>query len=141
MKLRRGASVRWPQCPTGRKYTRWSLGKVVKLRRATADVQFPGGWVVRVRRAELEHVATSAPADRVIPYAKFRTGLSFAQVRAMLWSASDDPATWRQKSRGVVLGLWHQLKREMYERMLDESEAPAFEGPANDNNDRTDEAA
>jgi hypothetical protein len=50
----------------------------------------------------------------LIPYAKFRTGETYRSVCAMLWSPSDDPRTWRHKSRGVVLGRWHQIKREMY---------------------------
>jgi len=48
-------------------------------------------------------------------YDSFRTGLTFATVRQMLWSESEDPHEWRRKGRGTVLGLWHQLKMEMYE--------------------------
>lgn len=47
-------------------------------------------------------------------YSEFRTGLTFGEVRRMLWSSSPDPKTWRYKRRGTVLGLWHQLKREMW---------------------------
>ena len=58
----------------------------------------------------------------MIPYDKFRTGLDFATVRAMLWTPSDDPREWRQKRRKAVLGLWRQLKLEMYERYTAEME-------------------
>lgn len=56
----------------------------------------------------------------LIPYDEFRTGLTFVEVRQMLWSPSDDPSTWRYKRRGTVLGKWHQIKRELYERYLGE---------------------
>jgi len=32
-----------------------------------------------------------------------------------MWVASDDPDKWRYRSRGVVLGRLHQMKREMWE--------------------------
>lgn len=51
----------------------------------------------------------------MIPYAQFRTGLTYRDVYEMLWSPDEDRATWRHKSRGVVLGKWHQIKREMYD--------------------------
>jgi hypothetical protein len=47
-----------------------------------------------------------------------RTGLTFAEVFQLLWSWNDDRRTWRQKSRGTVLGRWHQLKRELWEEHL-----------------------
>lgn len=47
-------------------------------------------------------------------YDKFRTGLSFAEVRAMLWRPSDDPKDWhRGVTRRTVLGKWHEIKMEM----------------------------
>ena len=52
-------------------------------------------------------------------YDSFRTGLTFTDVRAMLLDESEDRADWRYKRRGTVLGLWHQLKMEMYERAVD----------------------
>jgi hypothetical protein len=48
-------------------------------------------------------------------YDRFRTGLDFASVQQMLRVESDDPTTWRQKSRGVVLGLWHSIKKGLWE--------------------------
>lgn len=47
-------------------------------------------------------------------YRAFRTGLTFAEVRRMLWSPSTDPRDWRYKRRGSVLGLWRQIKQEMW---------------------------
>jgi hypothetical protein len=61
--------------------------------------------------------------SKLVPYEEFRTGLTFGQVREMLWSPSSDPKTWRYKRRRTVLGLWHQIKVELYARYLD-SQAP-----------------
>lgn len=47
-------------------------------------------------------------------YGRLRTGLSFACVRAMLWTADPDPITWRYKTRRVVLGYWRQIKLAMW---------------------------
>lgn len=52
-------------------------------------------------------------------YDTFRTGLRFATVQQMLRVESDDPADWRQKSRGCVLGLWHSIKLALYGQMCD----------------------
>jgi hypothetical protein len=54
-------------------------------------------------------------------YDTFKTGLDFATVQKMLWVESEDSADWKQKSRGCVLFLWHKLKLEMYEQMIDRS--------------------
>lgn len=51
-------------------------------------------------------------------YDKFRTGLTYRDVLSMLYSADPDPKTWRYKTRGVVLGLWHQLKQEMWDELM-----------------------
>jgi hypothetical protein len=40
-------------------------------------------------------------------YDRFRTGLSYKQVRAM----ADDR---KYRRRGTVLGVWNQIKREMW---------------------------
>jgi hypothetical protein len=47
-------------------------------------------------------------------YDSLRTGLSYQEVYDQLKDYSDDPKDWRYKSRGVVLGYWHQLKMELY---------------------------
>jgi len=54
-----------------------------------------------------------------VTYAEFRTGLSYRDVYQMLWSGSDDPRTWRYKGRHTVLGLWHQLKQQLWQQYLD----------------------
>lgn len=56
-------------------------------------------------------------------YSDFRTGLTFGQVRQMLWVGSEDPKDWRYKRRGTVLGFWHQLKQQLYAQLLDRVEA------------------
>jgi hypothetical protein len=52
-------------------------------------------------------------------YADFRTGLTYRDVYGFLWSGSDDPSTWRYKRRHTVLGLWRQLKQQLYCEYLD----------------------
>lgn len=47
-------------------------------------------------------------------YDRFRTGLRYRDVYRMLWSPSQDSRDWRYKRRGTVLGLWRQLKLEMW---------------------------
>lgn len=67
-----------------------------------------------------------APAATVVTYDEFRTGLSFREVRQMLWVNNDDPKTWRYKRRHTVLGFWHQLKQQLWSQYLD-----AIDGEAN----------
>lgn len=52
-------------------------------------------------------------------YATFRTGLTFGDVRRMLWVHSPDPADWRYKRRRTVLGFWHQLKLQLWAQYID----------------------
>lgn len=37
----------------------------------------------------------------------------------MLWDWSDDPAEWKYKRPGTILGMWHQIKKELWERHVD----------------------
>jgi hypothetical protein len=50
----------------------------------------------------------------MVSYEDFRTGLTFREVRAMLWVSSSDPRDWRYKRRRTVLGHWRALKQQMY---------------------------
>lgn len=52
-------------------------------------------------------------------YDKFRTGLTYDDVKAMFYDNSDDPKDWKYKRRGTVLGKWHQIKMELYERAIE----------------------
>jgi hypothetical protein len=52
-------------------------------------------------------------------YSDMRTGLTYKDVYEMFWSGSDDTSTWVNKRRGTVLGRWHQLKLELWERHID----------------------
>lgn len=54
------------------------------------------------------------PEDQPITYAQFRTGITFAEARQMLWSNSDNSADWKYKRRGTVLGFMRALKQEMW---------------------------
>jgi len=49
-------------------------------------------------------------------YKKFRTGLTFKDVRKMLWSYSDNPKDWRHVTRHTVLGKFREIKLEMFHR-------------------------
>lgn len=68
----------------------------------------------------------------LIPYDEFKTGMSFPEVRRMLWVNSDDPKDWRHKGRHSVLGLWHELKQkqyDVYERQNEPRENPRRSAP------------
>lgn len=61
----------------------------------------------------------------MIPYDQFRTGFTFKDIRQMLWSYSENPADWpKGVSRHTVLGKWHEIKLDMYERYKQEEEIP-----------------
>jgi hypothetical protein len=47
-------------------------------------------------------------------YDEMRTGLTYSCIYSMLWSASEDPSTWRYKRRRTILGLWHSIKRDQW---------------------------
>jgi hypothetical protein len=49
-------------------------------------------------------------------YGDFRTGLTFQDVHDFLKDNEDDPSEWRYKRRGTVLGHWHQIKKEWWEK-------------------------
>lgn len=51
-------------------------------------------------------------------YGDFKTGLQYYDVYLMIDGLN--PAVWKYKRRGTVLGLWHQLKKELWERHLEE---------------------
>jgi hypothetical protein len=62
--------------------------------------------------------------NRLRGYDRFRTGLTFREVRRMLWSHSDDKATWGNVTRATVLGHWHELKLQLWEQMQDARRDP-----------------
>ena len=51
----------------------------------------------------------------VIPYGRFRTGLTYREVYYMLWPR-------HFKRRHTVLGKWREIKEAMYARYLAELE-------------------
>ena len=55
-----------------------------------------------------------------LAYHDFRTGLTFKDVREMLWTPGPPP--WRQKRRRSVLGFWHQIKQIQWSQHIDECE-------------------
>ncbi len=52
-------------------------------------------------------------------YEDLRTGLTFREVRAMLYDQEDRnrPGWWRQKRRNSVLGFWRELKLKLWDSM------------------------
>lgn len=64
---------------------------------------------------------TDGGGVEVPSYNEFRTGLTYRDVYAMLWSPSPDPSTWKYKRRSTVLGFWHQLKQQLYARAVDDN--------------------
>ena len=49
-------------------------------------------------------------------YQEFRTGFTFADIRQMLWSYSDDPRDWHKGvTRRTVLGKWREIKLRMWD--------------------------
>jgi hypothetical protein len=54
-------------------------------------------------------------------YRNFRVfkGNAFAEVQQELWVSSEDPEDWKYKSRGVVLGRMHAIKREAWKHHTD----------------------
>lgn len=59
-------------------------------------------------------------SDAPLTYDEVRTGLTFREVRRMLWVHSDDPRDWKYKRRGTVLGLWRSIKLGLWDRYLAE---------------------
>ncbi len=54
----------------------------------------------------------------MIPYDRFRTGLTFTDVRGMLAEEQVDPELRGERkfvTRATVLGRWHEIKLTMYE--------------------------
>lgn len=54
-----------------------------------------------------------------LSYADFRTGFTYADIYALLWVYSEDSSEWRYKRRNTVLGKWHQMKLELWDRHLE----------------------
>jgi len=51
-------------------------------------------------------------------------------VHQWLYKDSEDPAEWRDKSRGVLLGMAHQAKKEMWQEYTDKCPNWGSEEPA-----------
>ena len=52
-------------------------------------------------------------------YDTFRTGLTFAMVKRMMFDAHEDRSLWKYKRRHTVLGAWHDLKLQLYYQAVD----------------------
>ena len=54
-----------------------------------------------------------------LKYQDLRTGLTFADVKSMYWSSSEDSKDWKYKRRNTVLGKWREIKQQLWQRHLD----------------------
>jgi hypothetical protein len=65
-------------------------------------------------------------ADHGLPdYDAFRTGLTFATVKRLMFDNHTDRSRWKYKRRHTVLGAWHDLKQQLYWQMRSEQERAA----------------
>lgn len=65
-----------------------------------------------------------------LTYDAFRTGLTFADVKLEMFVTSDDPSTWRYRTRRMVLGCWRATKLQMFASHCAECEHYARGGAA-----------
>jgi hypothetical protein len=42
--------------------------------------------------------------------------MTYRDVYLMFWDCSTDTSEWKYKRPGTILGKWHQIKKEMFER-------------------------
>ena len=57
-----------------------------------------------------------------LTYRKLHTGFSYQDVWLMFFDDSDDTDDWKYKTRGVILGKWHQIKQEMWTEHIERCE-------------------
>lgn len=53
-----------------------------------------------------------------LKYRDLRTNLSYDDILGHLYSPDPDPDTWRYRRRGTVLGVWFQIKQDLWEQHL-----------------------
>jgi hypothetical protein len=75
------------------------------------------------RANPIEPIGDCPTCDR--QYTDFRTELTYQDIYDMLVVGSADPADWRYKRRGTVLGLWHQIKQSMWKQHIEDCEQEA----------------
>jgi hypothetical protein len=62
-----------------------------------------------------------------ITYKKFRTGMTFADVKAEMYVSSEDSKDWVYKRRRCVLRRWRKIKMALWEYHLKECECKGVE--------------
>jgi hypothetical protein len=56
-----------------------------------------------------------------LTYGNLKTGFTYYDVWLMLWTPSETPTDeWKYKTRGVILGKWHEIKNDYWKRHLEE---------------------
>jgi hypothetical protein len=76
--------------------------------------------LARRKRGDKRRASRDAKNGR--GYASFQTGLDFATVRSFLWAVEEDPTKWRYKRRNTVLGLWREMKQQLWQQHLEARE-------------------
>lgn len=60
-------------------------------------------------------------AECGLTYGKFRTGMTWMDVWIQFWNDSDTPQDqWPRKSRAIILGRWHEMKKELWQKHVSE---------------------
>lgn len=98
-----------------------------KPRRGKKNKQFPPPFKLSaplldqlVQRYAIHENPDPAPCDQCgLAYKDFKTGFSYQDIFDMLWSGHDDPQFWRHKGRHQVLGLWFEIKRDMWKEHIE----------------------
>lgn len=61
-----------------------------------------------------------------LTYGNLKTGFTYYDVWLMFWTPSETPTDeWKYKTRGVILGKWHEIKKDYWKRHLEECESQA----------------
>jgi hypothetical protein len=53
-------------------------------------------------------------------YGDFKTGMTYREVWLMFYDNSPDPADWKYKRPGTILGKWHAIKKDMFAQHIEE---------------------
>jgi hypothetical protein len=66
-------------------------------------------------------------------YKDFRTGLTFAEVKADMFVESEDSADWVYKRRRCVLRRWNKIKISMWKYHIEECKVIENENTSSEN--------
>jgi hypothetical protein len=66
-------------------------------------------------------VSTWGSRNGLAGYDEFRTGLTFREVKRLMFDNHTDRSRWKYKRRRTVLGAWHELKLSLYYQAVDDA--------------------